>query len=80
MTSRRKEAISYKESSGSDSEEQGEGGEWVGVPAEEDNRESIERVLKKRIGKVGGEGEVESLYALQIVTVIFYCDTFLFLL
>ena len=63
MTSRKRGVISYKESSASgnsDSEkaeleggEEGEGGE--GVMEVEDDRECIEKVLKKRIGKVGGQ-------------------------
>ena len=55
MTSRKKGTISYKESSGSeltDSDMVVERGE--GAPAEEDNREGIEKVLMKRMGRVGG--------------------------
>ena len=46
--------VSYKESSGTDSDEVVERREQQ-LEVEEDNREAIERVLKKRIGKVGGE-------------------------
>ena len=58
MTSRKRGVISYKESSGevSDSEQgemEGEAGE--GVMEVEDNRECIEKVLKKRKGKVGSK-------------------------
>ena len=51
MTGRKKGVVSYKETSGSDSDvvERQEQEE-----VEEDNREAIERVLKKRIGHVGG--------------------------
>ena len=55
MTGRKKGAVSYKESSGSevtDSDMVVEGAE--GVPAVEDNREGIEKVLMKRKGRVGG--------------------------
>lgn len=64
MTGRKRGVISYKESSASgnsDSEKaeldggegvEGEGGE--GVMEVEDNRECIEKVLKKRVGRVGG--------------------------
>ena len=64
MTSRKRGVISYKESSesgDSNSEKaeldggdgvEGEGGE--GMMEVEDNRDCIEKVLKKRIGKVGG--------------------------
>lgn len=65
MTSRKKGVISYKESSASgnsDSEkvelEGGEGVEGEGVMEVEDDRECIEKVLKKRIGKVGGQFSV----------------------
>ena len=51
MTGRKKGVVSYKETSGSDSDVV-ERQEQVEV--EEDNREAIERVLKKRIGQVGG--------------------------
>ena len=62
MTSRKRGVISYKESSGeeSDSEQgemEGEGGE--GVIEVEDNRECIEKVLKKRRGKVGSKSVCE---------------------
>ena len=46
--------VSYKESSGTDSDEVMERREQQ-QEVEEDNREAIERVLKKRIGQVGGE-------------------------
>ena len=58
MTSRKRGAISYKESSGSelmDSDMVVERGGGEGVPAEEeDNREGIEKVLMERKGRVGG--------------------------
>ena len=47
--------VSYKELSGTDSDEVVERKEQQQQEVEEDNREAIERVLKKRIGKVGGE-------------------------
>lgn len=53
MTGRRTGVVSYKESSGTDSDEVMERREQQEM--EEDNREAIERVLKKRIGQVGGE-------------------------
>lgn len=61
MTSRKRGVISYKESSGSQEsdselgEAEGERGE--GVMEIEDNRECIEKVLKKRRGKVGSKSE-----------------------
>ena len=61
MTSRKRGVISYKESSGEESgseqggEMEGEGGE--GVMEVEDNRECIEKVLKKRKGKVGSKSD-----------------------
>lgn len=54
MTGRRTGVVSYKESSGTDSDEVVERKEQQ-QEVEEDNREAIERILKKRIGKVGGE-------------------------
>lgn len=56
--------ISYKNFYGSDEgsgdgegEENGEGGvaEGEGTVLVEDNRETIEKILKKRIGRVGGK-------------------------
>ncbi len=58
MTSRRKGVISYKESSSEEVEEGLGGGEGEGPPVE-DNRETIEKVLKKRMGRVGGKRERE---------------------
>lgn len=66
MTSRKKGTISYKESSGSeltDSDMVVERGE--GAPAEEDNREGIEKVLMKRMGRVGDIGNKTTCYAKQ---------------
>ena len=63
MTSRKRGVISYKESSGSQEsnseqgEIEGEGGE--GIMEVEDNRECIEKVLKKRRGKVGSKSMEE---------------------
>ena len=56
MTSRRKGVISYKESSSElvDSDEAAEDVRWEEAPVE-DNREAIEKVLSKRIGRVGGK-------------------------
>lgn len=56
--------VSYKEPSGTDSDEVVERKEQQQQEVEEDNREAIERVLKKRIGKVGGE----SARALLVLT------------
>ena len=57
-TGRSKGIISYKDFYGSEVEE-GEEEEGVNememaVPPVEDNRENIERILRKRIGRVGG--------------------------
>ena len=62
-TGRSKGVVSYKDFYGSDVNESGEEGEegvedlgeGGAVPLVEDNRETIEKILKKRIGKVGGE-------------------------
>lgn len=56
MTSRRRGVVSYKESSPEhvDSDEVVEGRAWE-EPQVEDNRETIEKVLKKRIGREGGK-------------------------
>ncbi len=57
MTSRKRGVVSYRESN---SGGEGEGGSGEGVegleegPQVEDNRDTIERVLKKRIGPVEG--------------------------
>ena len=64
-TGRSKGIVSYKDFYGSDmgsSENGGEGGEEGAEPADaeggvlvvEDNRETIEKILKKRLGKIGG--------------------------
>lgn len=59
-TGRSRGVVSYKNFYGSDvndSEKEG-GGEGEGgelVPLVEDNRETIEKILKKRIGKIGGK-------------------------
>ena len=60
MTSRKRGVISYKETSSSANEDsdgmggvEGEGGERMELV--EDNRECIEKVLKKRNGRIGGE-------------------------
>ena len=58
MTSRKRGVVSYKESNSEGGEGRGvseEGVEgWEEVPAVEDNRETIERVLKKRVGPIEG--------------------------
>lgn len=60
-TGRSKGVVSYKNFYGSDGNESGEengeepmegGGEMV--PLVEDNRETIEKILKKRAGRIGG--------------------------
>ncbi len=61
-TGRRKDVVSYKDY-GSDEDGEGggeeleleEGGEAQVAMVLEDNRETIEKILKKRIGRVGGE-------------------------
>ncbi len=62
-TGRSRGVVSYKDFYGSEEEGSGGGGEEGGegaeegvelVPPVEDNRETIERILKKRIGRAGG--------------------------
>lgn len=63
-TGRSKGVVSYKDFYDSAGNESGEGGEEEGeepvegagevVPLVEDNREAIERILKKRVGRIGG--------------------------
>lgn len=62
-TGRSKGVVSYKDFYGSGSEGNESGGEEEGeepmeggeaLPLVEDNRETIERILKKRAGRVGG--------------------------
>ena len=64
MTSRKRGVVSYKESVSDNSEgngvEGGEGGEEATTQVE-DNRETIDRVLRKRVGPVGGEFMLEFL-------------------
>ncbi len=60
-TGRSRGVVNYKDfygasESGEEGENVGEGAEGEAIaPLEEDNRETIERILKKRVGLVGGE-------------------------
>lgn len=63
-TGRSKGVVSYKDFyGGSAGEESGEGGEEKEegeevLPLVEDNRETIEKILKKRVGRIGGKSRL----------------------